>query len=92
MKRALLVIVEVVHTRRKVLEAGVLADKRQAHKADGAVTLLTDDDFRHVFVLGLGVVHLAAAHKHDHVGVLLDCAGFTLVGVHRAFVRMLLSE
>src|SRR3989344_6966015 len=73
----LLVVIEVVAAGGQILEPCVLAQERQANKPDRTVPLLTDNDLGHAFVFGLGVVHLVAVHKHDHVGVLLASTGFT---------------
>src|SRR5690606_32535350 len=51
-------LVELVAARGQVLEARVAAQEGQAHGADGAVTLLADDDFGDALVLGLRVIHL----------------------------------
>ena len=53
--------------------------------ADRAVALLGDDDLGGALLGGL-VVDDGAVEEHDHVGILLDGAGFAQVGHHRPLV------
>src|ERR1700730_5058096 len=49
--------------------------------ADGAITLLGDDDFGTAFEVGIVLlVDFFAEDKHNNVGVLLDGAGFAQIG------------
>ena len=61
---------------REILKARVFPLERQAHGADGPVTLLADDDFGNAFFGCLGVVHFIAVNKQNHIGVLFDRARF----------------
>src|SRR5690606_24328083 len=62
---------------RVIQEARAGAGEGQAYRADGAVTLLADDDLRRALVGRIGVVDLVAIDEQDQVGVLLDGARFT---------------
>ena len=88
-RSAYLLFVELVTARGQIVEARVLADKRQLDRTNRAITLLADDDLGDALVFGIRVIDLIAVNKHDDVGVLLDRPGFTQVGVHRALVRAL---
>src|SRR5690606_11482655 len=90
--RPLLIVIELITARRQVLEARVLAHEGQARGADGAVTLLADDDFGNALVLGFRVIHLVPVDEHDDVGVLLDSTGLAQVGVHRTLVGALFQR
>src|SRR6266568_699600 len=79
----------------QVLKTGMLAEKGQADGADRAVSLFADDQFGVALVpLGARAVPFAtllavdrlAVDEHDHVGILLDGAGFAQVAHHRALV------
>src|SRR5690554_3430051 len=48
--RDLLAEAVAVAVRRQVLEAGVLADEGHVHRADGAITLLADDQLGQALV------------------------------------------
>ena len=50
--------------------------------ADGAVSVLGDNEIGDALAFGFGVVVIFAVDKHDDVGVLLDGAGFAEVGEH----------
>src|SRR5271157_1068331 len=55
--------------------------------ADGTIALLGNDDFSTAFEIGIVLlVNLLAEDKQDHVGILLDGAGFAEVGELRAVV------
>ena len=72
---------------RQALKLGDAVDKRQLHRARGAVTLFADDDFGHAgFFAGFFGVVLVAVDEHDDVCVLLNCAGLAQVAHHGAFV------
>lgn len=86
-----LLVVEVVLAVNQVIESCVLAVEGEPDRADGAVTLLADDDFGYVRVLGLWVVHHIAVDEEDNVGILLDSTGLTQVGVDRSLVWPLLQ-
>src|SRR5215472_2866644 len=62
-------------------EAGQAAAENEFHLVGGAVALLGDDDVRHVALFGRQVHFspVGAIDEHDHVGVLLDGAGFAQV-------------
>src|SRR5687767_15171133 len=69
---------------RVVLEARVLAEEGQLHRAVGAVTLLADDDLGDALVGRIFVVDLVAVDEEDHVRVLLQSSRFAKVRHHRA--------
>src|SRR3954471_20919304 len=63
-----------------------LPKERQWELTDFTVTLLGDDDVGDTLARGVLVVDLLAIDHHDHVGVLLDRAGFAQVGHHGLLV------
>ena len=77
--------------RCMVLETGEPAQEREIDLADGTVALLADDDFSLPLVLALLVVDLVAIDEQDQVRILLDRAGLTQVGHHRALVLTILE-
>ena len=62
----------------KVLESGVLLQKRQAHRSSGAVALFADDELGHAFDVGIALallpVHFFAEDEEHDIGVLLERA------------------
>ena len=52
-----------------ILEARVVSDEGETYRADGAVTLFADDDFRRAFISAFGVVHFIAIDKEDQVRI-----------------------
>jgi hypothetical protein len=46
--------------------------ERQPAGTNGAITLLTNDDFRNTLIRGILVVYLVSIDKHDDIGILLD--------------------
>src|ERR1019366_1129878 len=75
-----------------VVEAGVVPDEGQPLHTGGTVAVLGHDDLRGALALGrFGVVDLVPVDEHHHVGVLLDGAGLSQVGQHRALVLALLQ-
>ncbi len=65
-----------------------MLQESQGHGADGAVTLLGDEEFGAAFALFfllvvVGIVFFAPK-KADEIGVLLDGAGFTQIAQARA--------
>ena len=63
-----------------------------AYGSDRAVSLLGNDDFSHVFFLGVVIVVVIAVQEHDDVRVLLDRPGLTQVRKHRPVIRTLLNR
>ncbi len=57
---------------RQALEAGVLAEERELHRADRSVALFADNHFGHTFVGGLRVVDFVAIDEQDQICVLFD--------------------
>src|SRR5581483_8455668 len=74
-----------------VLEARVLAEESELHRADGPVSLLADDDLGDALLRRVRIVDLVAVDEEDEVGVLLDRARLAQVRHHRALVRPLLE-
>ena len=79
-------IAERSHAAGGVVEAGVLAEEHQPLRTDRPGAVLGDDHLGRALVGRLRVVHLVAVQEHHHVGVLLERAGLTQVGEHRALV------
>src|SRR6185312_16615049 len=75
-----LLVARAVVLGREILEFRVLAEERQLHRSSRAVTLLADDDLGLALVGRFLVVVLVSVDEDDHVGVLLDGAGFAQVG------------
>ena len=69
----------------------VLRHPHQVDGADGAVSLLGDDDFRHVGVFRVLIVVVVTVEEHHHVRVLLDGSRLTQVGKHGTVVRSRLT-
>src|SRR5262245_39210717 len=67
-----------------VLEPRELAEKGHLGGPDRAVPLLQDDHLGRPLLRRVRVVDLVTVDRQDHVGVLLDRAGFTKVGHLRA--------
>src|SRR5690554_1352114 len=83
--RDLLTEAVAVAVRRQVLEAGVLADEGHVHRADGAVTLLADDQLGQALVVGVvRIVDLVAIDEGDDVCILFNRSTFTKIRHHRA--------
>src|SRR5690554_4500451 len=77
---------------RQVLEAGIATNEGHMDRADGAVTLLADDQLGQALIVGVvGIIDLVAIDEGYHVRVLLDGARFTKVRHHRSFVGTLLE-
>src|SRR5690242_19830000 len=57
-----------------VFKTGVFPEEGQTDIADGAVTLLADNDIGGAFYRTVLVVNLVAVNEQNHVGVLLDSA------------------
>src|SRR5450830_334696 len=77
---------------RVVAKFRVHPHPREADRADGAVTLLADNDLGGTFVRRIGVVHLVAVQEYDHVRILLDSARFAQVGHDGTFVGTLFQR
>src|SRR3954462_12890949 len=77
---------ERLRRAREAEEARVLALEGQRDVAKAAVAVLGDDEVGLARAVGVLVVVLVAVDEHDEVGVLLDLAGLTQVGEHRALV------
>ena len=75
-----------------ICELGVAWEPCQLYGSDRAVSLLGDDDFSHVFFLGVVIVVVIAVQEHDDVRVLLDRPGLTQVRKHRPVIRTLLDR
>ena len=72
------------HIVFRILEAGVLADKAQAHIAHGTVTVLGYDNLRHaaqVCAVGgsINLVIFGTVDEAHHIGILLDGSGLAKV-------------
>ena len=68
------------HIVFRILEAGVLADKAQAHIAHGTVTVLGYDNLRHtaqVCAVGgrINLVIFGTVDAAHHIGILLNVSG-----------------
>ena len=67
----------------------MFAQEGEANRADGAVTLLTNDELGRAAIGAIGVVHLVAIDKQDQVGILLNRARFPQVRHDRPLVGTL---
>ena len=85
-----LLAVEVLRAG-KIIELRELSVERESNRSDRTIPLFADDDLRRALVRAVRVVNLVAIDEQDHVGILLDSAGFTQVGHDRPLVRALLE-
>src|SRR5260363_309228 len=69
---------------RKIVEFCVLTQKGQPRDAGRAIALLAN-----AYVRTVRVIDFIAVDKENHIGVLLDGAGFAQIGHHRTFIGAL---
>src|SRR3990172_9420356 len=81
----------LIATTGETFKAGVFADEGHANGPGRAVTLLADNDLGNTLVRRIRLVVFLAIHHQDHVGILLDSAGFAQVGHHRPLVGAFLD-
>src|SRR5260364_254348 len=74
---------------RKIVEFCVLTQKGQPRDAGRAIALLANADLGNAFVRTVRVIDFIAVDKENHIGVLLDGAGFAQIGHHRTFIGAL---
>src|SRR6056297_17679 len=86
------VVVYAVAVLDVVAEAQVLTFEVQHEITGCAVAVLADDDLGLALVRRIVVVDFITVNEQDHVGILLDGAGFTQVGHHRPLVGPLLQR
>ena len=76
---------------REVIESRVFALELQFTGANFAIALLANDDFSDPFVWAFFVVVLIAVDEQNDVGILLDGAGLSEIGVHGALIGSLFN-
>ena len=74
-----------------ILEASVLTNEAQSYRADGAVTVLTDNHLGYSLVRRVLVVDFVSIDEGDNIRVLLDRTRFTQVRHYWPFVWSLLE-
>ena len=69
----------------------IIRQPNQFYSSNRAVCLFGNDYLRNIFIFAVFVVVVVAVNEHYDICVLLNGAGFTQIGEHRAVVRTLFN-